>query len=210
MQKKNKLKIIISSVVTLMPMIFGILLWEQLPESIATNFGINGEVTGYSSKIVTVVVVPLLLFILNLVCVFATNADPKKKNINDKIITLIVSIVPACSLVCGFLIYSHALGYKINVETVMPVFIGTLILLLGFFLGNCKQNYTVGIKLPWTLNDEDNWDKTHKLAGKLWICGGALMILSGTFNLPALFFIILIVITLIPTVYSYLIYKKSK
>lgn len=121
-----------------------------------------------------------------------------------------MTIPPACSLVCGFLIYSYALGCKINVENIMPVFVGILILILGFTLENCKQNYTVGIKLPWTLNDEENWDKTHKFAGKLWVCGGALMILSGTFGLPALFFIILIAITVIPTVYSYRLYKKQK
>ena len=80
-------------------------------------------------------------------------------------------------MICGVCIYGNALGYKVNVENIMPVFVGVIILVLGFILPKCKQNYTVGIKLPWTLHDEENWDKTHKLAGKLWIYGGIIMIL---------------------------------
>lgn len=45
-------------------------------------------------------------------------------------------------------------------------------------MSKIRQNYTVGIRLPWTLSSEDNWDKTHRLAGKLWIVGGVLVLFN--------------------------------
>ena len=210
MIKKNKLKIIISSVITLLPMIFGFLVWDRLPENVATSFGWNGEITGYSSKMFAVVGLPAILTFVNLICIIATSADPRRKNINNKVFSIVLSIVPVCSLLCGICIYANALGYKISVESIMPVFMGVLFLVLGFILPKCKQNYTIGIKLPWTLHDEENWDKTHKLAGKLWIYGGIIMVVSGLFNLTFLFMAIIFALVIIPTVYSYLIYKNKK
>ena len=210
MIKKNKLKIFISSVITLFPMLLGFIVWDRLPENIATSFGWNGEITGYSSKMFAVVGLPAILTIVNLICIIATNADPRRKNISNKMFTAVISIVPVCSLLCGICIYANALGYKISVESIMPVFMGILFFVLGFILPKCKQNYTIGIKLPWTLHDEENWNKTHKLAGKLWICGGIIMIVSGLFNLTFIFVTIIFALVIIPTVYSYLLYRKQK
>ena len=112
MIKQNKYKIIISSIITLLPMIFGFLVWNRLPENIATSFGWNGEVTGYNSKIFAVVGLPAILAFVNLICIIATSADPRRKNIGSKIFSVVISIVPVCSLLCGACIYGNALGYK--------------------------------------------------------------------------------------------------
>ena len=210
MLKQNKYKIIISSIITLLPTLLGFAIWNRLPENIATSFGWNGEITGYSSKLFAVVGLPAILTFVNLICIIATSADPRRKNINNKVFSIVLSIVPVCSLLCGICIYANALGYKISVESIMPVFMGVLFLVLGFILPKCKQNYTIGIKLPWTLHDEKNWDKTHKLAGKLWIYGGIIMVVSGLFNLTFLFMAIIFALVIIPTVYSYLLYRKQK
>ena len=113
-------------------------------------------------------------------------------------------------MICGVCIYGNALGYKVNVENIMPVFVGVIILVLGFILPKCKQNYTVGIKLPWTLHNEENWDKTHKLAGKLWIIGGIVMTIAGLLDFTILFMIIIFAIVIIPTIYSYLLYRNKR
>ena len=210
MIKQNKYKMIISAIITLLPMIFGFIVWDRLPENIATSFGWNGEITGYSSKMFAVVGLPVMLTFVNLICIIATNADPRRKNINNKVFSVVIGIVPVCSLLCGICIYANALGYQISVESIMPVFMGVLFLVLGFILPKCKQNYTIGIKLPWTLHDEENWDKTHKLAGKIWIAGGIIMTIAGLFNLTFLFMAIIFALVIIPTVYSYLLYRKQK
>jgi len=210
MIKQNKVKIIISTVITLLPMIFGFILWDELPENMATSFGWNGEITGYSSKIFAVLGLPAILTIVNLICIIATNADPRRKNIDSKIFSVVLGIVPVCSLLCGVCIYGNALEYKVDAQNIISVFVGVIILVLGFILPKCKQNYTVGIKLPWTLHDEDNWNKTHKLAGKIWIIGGIIMTIAGLMDFTILFMIIIFAIVIIPTVYSYFLYKSKK
>ena len=209
MIKQNKYKIFFSTIITLLPMIFGFIVWDKLPDNIATSFGWNGDVTGYSSKMFAVVGLPAILTFVNLICIIATSADPRKKNIDNKVFSIVISIVPICSLICGACIYANALGYKVKVENIMPVFVGVIILVLGFLLPKCKQNYTVGIKLPWTLHDEENWDKTHKLAGKLWIIGGVVMTIAGLLNFTILFMLTIFAIVIIPTVYSYLLYRNK-
>ena len=209
MIKQNKHKILISSIITLFPMIFGLFVWNKLPENIATSFGWNGEVTGYSGKMFAVVGLPMMLTFVNLICIIATSADPRRKNISNKMFSVVISIVPDCSVLCGICIYANALGYEISVESIMPVFVGILFLVLGFILPKCKQNYTIGIKLPWTLHDEENWDKTHKLAGNSWVVGGIAMIIAGLLNLTIVFMIIIFALAIIPTVYSYLLYRNK-
>ena len=210
MIKQNKYKLIISAIITLLPMIFGFIVWDRLPENIATSFGWKGEITGYSSKMFAVVGLPVMLTFVNLICIIATSADPRRKNINNKVFSVVIGIVPVCSLLCGICIYANALGYIISVESIMPVFMGILFFVLGFILPKCKQNYTIGIKLPWTLHDEENWNKTHKLAGKLWVYGGIVMTVAGLFNLTFIFMTIIFALVIIPTVYSYLLYRKQK
>ena len=70
------------------------------------------------------------------------------------------------------------------------------------------RNYTMGIKVPWTLNSDENWNKTHRFAGMLWVAGGVIVLiasfLKAIFLLPA----IIIVCAVLPMVYSYVYYKK--
>lgn len=209
MINKFKLKIIVSSVVVLLPMIVGFSLWDKLPDSIATSFDWNGNITGYSSKTFAVVGLPAVLLVVNLICIAASCCDPKAKNISGKFFTLILCIIPVCSILCETIIYCKALDYNLNIANIFTVFIGILFIILGCFLPKCKQNYTVGIKLAWTLHDEENWHKTHKMAGPLWIGGGILIILAGLFQLEIVFAAAIIALGIIPAVYSYLLYKNK-
>ena len=207
--KEHKGKIILSTALTLLPALFGAVMWESLPQNMATSFGISGEVTGYSSKLFAVLGLYVFLAFINIICVIAMLSDPKRRNVGSKITAAVLSLVPACSLLCGVCIYGNALGYTIKVETVMPVFFGILFFAIGIILPKCKQNYTVGIRLPWTLHDEENWDKTHQLAGKLWAVCGIAMVITGILKLHALFFVLLFLMILIPSVYSYILYRKK-
>lgn len=209
MIKQNKYKIIVSSLVTILPLFIGLILWNKLPDKIVTSFGWYGEANGYNSKAFAVFGLPLILLLVNLICIIATSADPRRKNISNGMFSLVISIVPLCSVICGVCIYGNAMGYVLKVENIMSIFIGVLFIVLGFILPRCKQNYTIGIKLPWTLHDEDNWNKTHKLAGKVWIIGGVVMVFVGLLQSKVLFFSVIAALVLIPTVYSFLLYKNN-
>ena len=80
--------------------------------------------------------------------------------------------------------------------------------MVGNYLPKCRQNYTVGIKIPWTLHDEENWNHTHRMAGYLWIFGGLLMIANIFLKWDWLVFAVVMVAVVVPTIYSYLYYRK--
>lgn len=211
MLKENKWKIIISTLVSLIPILIGILLWDRLPETIATHFNIHGEPDGYSSKAFTVFALPLFLAALNLLCFFVTSLDPKQKGQNRKAFGIIFWIVPVISLVVCSLTYAIALGVEINMTVIMPFILGIAFIIIGNYLPKTKQNYTLGIKLPWTLNDEENWNKTHRLGGKLWVIGGVLIMLTALLPIKILLFVdlaIILILCIVPAIYSYVLHKK--
>ena len=209
MIRQNKIKLILTSVVILIPIIIGMILWNQLPDTIATHWGVNGEPDGYSSKAFAVFALPLLLFAVHWICVFVTKFDPKNKEINPKMLSLVLWICPAISLVMNTMVYLIALGKEINFVSIVIIFMGLLFIIIGNYLPKCRQSYTMGIKLPWTLNDEKNWNKTHRMAGVLWVIGGIVILATAIFESFIIFFSIMSVMVIAPTVYSYMYYRKN-
>lgn len=210
MIKKNLPKLIITSLITLIPIVIGLILWDKLPDQVPMHWNAQGEVDGYGTKFQAVFLMPLVLVAFQWICVLGTSLDPKKQNINDKIFTLVLWIIPVISLLCNSMVFATALGHKVSVEIIMPLFMGALFVIIGNYMPKCKQSYTVGIKLPWTLNDEENWNKTHRMAGFLWVIGGVIIMATAFLGAFWLFFIVLIPMVVVPFVYSYLLYKKTK
>ena len=210
MIKKNKGLLILTSIVLLVPIAVGLLLWNQLPEQIPSHWDINGNVDGWSSKASAVFAMPALLLAFHWLCVFASTADPKHKNYSPKMLKFVLWICPVIGLVINTLIYTTALGYPLRVEIIMPLLVGLMFLIVGNLLPKCPQTYTMGIKLPWTLANEENWNKTHRFAGKLWVLGGVVTMATAFFGNFWILLGVLVVMVLVPTVYSYLLYRRQK
>ena len=210
MIKKNLPKLIITSLIILIPIVIGLILWDKLPDQVPVHWNMSGEVDDYATKTQAVFLMPLVLVAFQWICVLGTSLDPKKQNINDKMFTLVLWIIPIISLLCNSMVYATALGHKVSVEIIMPLFMGALFVIIGNYFPKCKQSYTVGIKIPWTLDDEENWNKTHRLAGFLWVIGGVVIMATAFLGAFWLFFVVLIPMVIVPTVYSYLLYKKNK
>lgn len=208
MMKKYKKRIIISSVITLLPILAGLILWNRLPDTIATHFGNDNVANGWSSKPFVVFAMPLLLLGLHLFTLFVTMNDPKRKNISEKMFGFLIWFVPVLSVFIFSITYCNALGMNVNIGMAVNIIVGIVFLVIGNYLPKCKQNYTAGIRIPWTLNSTENWNRTHRLAGWLFMLGGILFFLNAFLQWSGMFFVI-IVIALLPEVYSFLLYKKG-
>lgn len=209
MIKKNLKLLILTSILTLLPILAGVVLWNQLPEQMPTHWNAAGEVDGWSSKPFAVFGLPLILVAAQWLCVLATTTDPKRQNHSEKIYHLVFWIMPVLSIVLHAITYLTVLGVGVRIEMVMPIFMGLLFVIIGNYLPKCKQSYTIGIKIPWTLNNEENWNKTHRLAGWVWVIGGIAIMLTGFFGGFVAFFVITLVMVLVPTIYSYLLHRKG-
>lgn len=210
MKKINKKTLIITSIVTVLPILVGMFLWDKLPDRIATHFDMAGTPNGFSSKTFTVYGMPVLLLFFHLLCVLGTFADPKKENISEKMFNIVLWTCPVVSWLLAAICYTYALGIEINIAKYTMIGVGILFMVVGNYLPKCKQSYTMGIKLPWTLEDEDNWNRTHRMAGFLWVLGGILVVVTAFLEWEWAFWVIVILITAVPTIYSYLYYRKNK
>ena len=209
MIKKNLNILIITSIVILLPVLAGVVLWDTLPEQIPTHWNAAGEIDGWSSKPFAIFGLPLLMLAMQWLCVLVTAADPKKANHSNKLIHLVLWIIPIISVVLFVLTYVVALGTEVRMEMVMPLLVGFVLTVVGNYLPKCKQSYTIGIKIPWTLHSEENWNRTHRFAGRLWlVCGLGIMLTAFVggfwFFLP-----IVLVMVLAPCIYSYLLHRKG-
>lgn len=210
MIKRNKGTLILTTAILLLPMLIGLVLWNKLPEQVPMHWNAAGEVDGWGSRSMLVFFLPLLLIGIQWLGALATSLDPKSRDLKGKLAHLVLWICPFISLLAHTLVYAKILGYDLAVEIIMPLIFGLLFMVIGNLLPKCKQNYTIGIKLPWTLNNEENWNKTHRLAGRLWVVGGALMAATAVFGSFIIFIFIVLIMVIVPTVYSYLYYRKHR
>ena len=171
MIKKNLKILIITSIIILLPMIAGLVLWNQLPGEIPYHWNAAGEVDGWASKPMAVFGTSAVMLGLQGLAVIATLSDPKKQNHSQKVLQLIFWFIPVLTVVLSAMIYATAFGGNVRVEMIVPVLLGVVFVAVGNYLPKCKQNYTVGIKIPWTLHSEENWNRTHRLAGYVWVAG---------------------------------------
>lgn len=209
MIKKNLKTLIITSVITLLPILAGLVLWDRLPNEIATHFNADGVADGFSGKGFAVFGLPIFLLAVHWICTLASSADPKSKNHSNKMLTMVFWICPVLSLLIGGIVYTYSMGIDIDISLIMTLFFGVLFIVIGNYLPKCKQNYTIGIKISWTLNDEENWNYTHRISGKAWVAGGVLILLTAVFRQIWIFAVIMALMVIIPFLCSYLFYRKK-
>lgn len=212
MIKKNKWKLLISSILILLPIALGLILWNDLPELMTTHWGADGVADGYMSRGLAVFALPLFLLAMHWLCLWITSRDRKNREQNPKVFGITFWICPIISLFANGIMYAVSFGYTLHIGTVMFLLLGLFFAVIGNYLPKCKQNFTIGIKVKWALANEENWNATHRLGGKMWVIGG-LVIMAGAF-LPqelaiwALFPVFLVMI-LVPILYSCFYYKKQ-
>ena len=210
MLKKHKFLLLLTSLIVLLPMIAGICLWNRLPESVPTHFDGTGQADGWSSRGFAVFGLPLFVLLLHWICIAAVVADPKAKNLSRKILHLTLWISPAVSLFAGMSIYGTVLDAPINTARIANLLLALMFIAIGNYLPKCTPNYTVGIKLPWTLHDEENWRRTHRFAGFLWMIGGVLLLPAAFLSTMWVTFVVVLVLALLPVIFSFLLYLRSR
>lgn len=213
MMKKYKKALIISSIAILLPVLFGLLVWNQLPDSMVSHFGGDGVADGTAPKAFMVFGMPLILLAIHWLCVWSVTVLDKRNTQNHKMNLVALSIIPATSLVVHICIYGIALEKEWNVFVLFPLLLGGLFLVIGNYLPKTTRNRTAGIKLHWTMGNDENWNKTHRLGGRLYFWGGLAVIVSALFSIKvsiAILILVILVSVIVPAVYSYLIYRKHK
>lgn len=199
-----------------LPYVYLTTIWNKLPIQVPTHFNIEGVADDWSSK-TTLLFIPSALGIgIYFLMLIIPVLDPKKKiqQMGGKYYTLRFMLTIFFSLLATYLLCISNTGSLKN-PSVLFALIGTLLAMLGNYFQTVRPNYFIGIRTPWTLENEQVWKNTHHLGGRLWIVGGFLIaILAFLINNNYLFFIIfgviISLIVIVPVVFSYTEFKKEK
>lgn len=191
----------------------GVYFYPSLPDKIPIHWGYNGEIDGYGSKIYGTFALPLISLGMYIMFLVLPYIDPKGKNYAKFDSTYQYLKYLLIVFFLGLEVYTFLLatGSIVNRPIYIGIMISLLFILLGNVMGRFKYNYFVGFRIPWTLANEEVWRKTHRLAAPLWVIGGIINILLnliGTNFIGIGLIIILAVIVIVPTVYSYFTYQK--
>lgn len=212
MSKEEKTTMVITTILCLIPMLLSLTVYSKLPEQLPIHFDANWNVDGYAPKFLGAIGIPIGIGIANCFLHIVLNQNPKKENVSKTLMKISIWIIPVITVVMQVSAILMSLGYDIKAQRLMPIVTGIIIIACGNYLPKCKHNYMVGIRLPWTLSGEDNWNKTHHMAGYIWITGGFIMAIVGLFkvNTAAITITVLAIITIIPSIYSYGLYRQEK
>ena len=207
--KINKKLVLFTSILILLPSLVGCVFWNQLPEEIPTHFNLLGQADGYNHKMSAIFGLPTLMLLMHWLLLFLMIKDPKSSNISSKIQLLIYWIIPFVSCLSMISIFGESLGYSMMSGILAQIFMGVVMIVIGNYLPKTHRNYIIGIRLPWTLENDENWRKTNRLAGKIWVLGGLLLFLNSFVQLYVywVFFLTLFFVVIIPSVYSYQLSK---
>lgn len=209
--KKEMLKTWIVVILSIIVAVVGIFI---MPDTIPTHFGPSGAPDAWGSKY-TVLMYPGILVLVAVLAVPMIKLDPKQENYGR-------FSKYYYDFFFGFALFfmateisniAIALGADINVGSIICFVTGVLMIFVGNMMPKIKQNFFFGIKTPWALTDEENWFKTHRLGGKAFAVGGVIMMLAAFIPGESkiwIVFIMILSITCIPFVYSYMIFKKKQ
>ena len=205
MMKQYKKELIVSTLLALLPIAAGLLLWNRLPGQIVTHWGASGA-DRWSGKAAAVFLQPLLLLAAHYLVLFFVFRDTKNRDQSKKVVGLLFWMMPATSILVSGITYALALGWEFQLTSLIYAGLGLLFAAIGNYLPKCRPNRTVGIRISWTLGSEENWIATHRFAGKVWVIGGLTMVFSAL--LPGIAGTIVMILavaalSVLPLAYSY-------
>ena len=198
------------------PYIYLITIWNDLPDIVPTHFNLAGEADGWSSKQFLIFLPGSLGIGMYFLMLVLPQIDPKHNlSLEDnKYYGIRFMMAVFFSILTTYILYTSLAG-KISNTPILFGFIGGLFAVLGNYFKDMKPNYYIGIRTPWTLEDERVWNNTHRFGSKVWIFGGIILLFSSILiknkDIFFPFFIIsTLLITFIPIIYSYIDYKRGK
>ncbi|MFN4007134.1 MAG: SdpI family protein [Chitinophagaceae bacterium] len=217
MQQTTLLKHIAITALLLLPLCYLWYRYPSMPTTIPMHYNLQGEIDRWGNKSEMWFAVSLLSAVgigSYFLVYYAAKIDPKKMIGSNPTLTGKMAVLLAIFMTALNLFIIHSSTQKaLHTPQALLVGIGLLFTTLGNFLSSIKPNYFIGVRTPWTLENNDVWRRTHRFTARLWFAGGLLASLV-TLILPTsvantAFISIMFLLVVIPIAYSYIIFPKA-
>ena len=204
---------ILYACLALAPFIAGGISYSHMPEQVPIHWSTDNTPDNFASRAFALFVIPCFLLLLNAAVQFVISFDPKRENLQRSgamlaIVKWVMVLLPIFTQ--SLILFQGLSEQELDIGMACMLGVGLLLAAIGNYLPKCQPNYTVGIRLPWTLADEANWRKTHRLAGPVWVIGGLVIAVLAFTPWRALDLLVLIPMVLIPALYSFFLYRRKK
>lgn len=213
MIRKHKWAALISSLVIVLPSVAALFFKQLLPAEAASYWGVDGAAGGYGIGGWIFLLLPLLLLALHWLCLWITDKLQGQEPQSRKAEWLMFGLMPAVSVFVSVIMAITMYGRQSEPTAWLSVFCGLLLVTVGNLMPKLRQNYTIGIKVKWTLQSKENWYATHRFAGKVWVLLGCVVLLGTPLPdwLPlAVMAGCIVSAVILPFIYSYIYYRKEK
>jgi uncharacterized membrane protein len=206
---------ILPIIIVILAVISSFYFYANFPEQVPIHWNAAGEVDGYGSRAVGAFLFPGIIIGMYLMFLLIPYIDPKKKRYDQfrKVYHVFKTVLVLFMAAMYFIASFNALGYNIQIELWMPIMVGILFILLGNYMSKIKPNWFMGIRTPWTLSSEEVWNKTHRVGGKVFMLGGAMIAFTAfvpTAFRMIIFFTAIGLIVIGTVVYSYIAYRQEE
>lgn len=151
MMKQYKKELIVSTLLALLPIAAGLLLWNRLPGQLATHWGMHGA-DRWSGKAAAVFLQPLLLLAAHYLVLFFVFRDAKNRNQSKKVVGLLFWMIPAVSILVSGITYAVALGWKFRLASLLYVGLGLMFAAIGNYFPKCRAPTA-----PWASGFPGRW-----------------------------------------------------
>lgn len=214
MKKNNNPLIIVTAILSVISLIATLVILPTLPMEIPIHWNMAGEIDNYGSRNMALLTASLPLILL-LFFIIIPKVDPKKESYlkHGKAYHLLTGFVLIFLIMLHWATMLVALGYNLSIGMIVPVAVGLLLIVIGNYLPQIRPNYTFGIRIPWALNNKDNWRATHRFGSYAFILAGIFMIIEGVSSHIIVGYIStagLLICIFAPMIYSYIYYRKHE
>ena len=204
---------VVYALIAAAPFIIGAAGYSRMPEQMPIHWNGAGEPDNYASKAFALLGLPAFILALNVFVQVVIAHDPKREGLRraKAMLWLVKWLLAALPLFVQIITIAHVLAPgRVNVGLLVSLAMGLLLTAVGNYLPKCPPNYTVGIRLPWTLADENNWRKTHRLGGYVMMAGGLILTVMSLTPWRAWAAAVIPVMVLAPCGYSFYLFRKNK
>ena len=190
--------------------------WVAVPPgaSIAVRWGIDGNPEGFAGKPFALLLMPVIGLCLTIVLNWLPRIDPRRRNLaqSTKAYTAVWLAVMALLTVVHAGIVAQAVGVPFDVARVAVLCAGVVFLVIGNYMGKVRSNFFLGVRTPWTLSSDWVWDRTHRLAGPLFVALGLVTVLAGLV-LPITFTLVILIVGVLGVsgfliAWSYILWRR--
>lgn len=214
---RNRLAIA-SALLTAAMALAALLVGRTLPEDMVlpVHWDLSGTPDAWAGKWLALFTPAIIAGLVSLVFYFLPSIEPRGKNLlrSQGLYLWGWAAVLFMTVAIDIVVLSLALGWGLPVNHVIVGSFGVIFVIIGNQLGKSRSMFFIGLRTPWTLASEEVWVRTHRLAGKLMVGGGLIVVVAALLPLPSgllasVLFATILVSALVPAVWSYLLWRRE-